>query len=102
DQYNAYQPDIIFISSNNSAATVKNGKVFGAPEIVVEVLSPGNAGDDKVKRKVYESNGVKEYFIVSPSSKEVISYYHTGKKYEKGTAQKGKIVSRMLKRTFKF
>lgn len=103
DKYNAFQPDILFISNQNMDLIGKDGRVHGAPDLVVEVLSRSNANEDRVKKRiVYERCGVKEYFIVAPETKEVISYYHTGKKYEKGAAQKGKIVSRMLKRTFKF
>ncbi|MEJ0103230.1 MAG: Uma2 family endonuclease [Bacteroidota bacterium] len=103
DDENVFQPDIIFISSDNLSIIKDDGKVHGAPDIVVEVLSPGNANDDKVKkRKVYESCGVKEYFIVQPSSKEVISYYLVKDKFEPIDKVKGKIVSKFLKRVFRF
>jgi len=103
DKFNAFQPDIIYISNSNMGIIGKDGKVHGTPDLLIEVLSAGNANDDRVKKKkVYEKCGVKEFFIVSPVSKETISYYHNGKKFEKGTVQKGKIVSRMLKKTFKF
>lgn len=103
DKHNAYQPDIIFISNENASIIGKDGKIHGAPDIVVEVLSPGNASDDKVKKKnVYEASGVKEYFIAEPASKTVTSYYHNGTKFEKGKSQKAKIASRLLKKVFKF
>ena len=102
DNKNAFQPDIIFIASNK-LSIVKEGKVKGAPDLIVEVLSPGTANDDKgKKKKVYEACGVKEYFIVDPVSGEVISLYGKNNKFEEGMPQKGKIVSRMLKKTFKF
>jgi len=103
DKMNAYQPDIIFISNENLSIIGKDGKIHGAPDIVVEVLSPGNTNDDKVKkRNVYEACGVREYFIVEPSLKSVISYYYNGTKFEKGKTQKAKITSRLLKKVFKF
>jgi Uma2 family endonuclease len=103
DKHNAYQPDILFISNENFSIIGKDGRVHGAPDLVVEVLSPSNADDDRKKKKVvYERCGVKEYFIVDPGKKDVISYYLSGNKFEKGAAQKGKIVSRMLKKSFKF
>ena len=71
-----------------------------APDLVVEVLSAGN---DKVhKRKVYESCGVKEYFIVHPYTKEVITYYLVKDKFEQPAKASGKIVSKLLKKTFRF
>jgi Uma2 family endonuclease len=103
DKNNAFQPDIIYISNEKMSIIGKDGKLHGAPDIVIEVLSPGNAKDDKVKKKnVYEACGVKEYFIVEPGTREVLSYFHTNVKFEKRTTQKGKIVSRLLKKTFKF
>jgi len=103
DDNNAFQPDIIFLSNNNLSLVGQDGKVHGAPDIVVEVLFPGNANDDKVKKKkVYEACGVKEYFIVQPSSKEVISYYLVKEKFEQADKAKGKIISKFLKKVFRF
>lgn len=103
DANNAFQPDIIFLSNQNLALVKRDGKIHGAPDFVVEVLSPGNENDDRIKKKkVYESCGVKEYFIVEPSSKQVITYYLKGKKFEEQKAAKAKIVSALLKKTFKF
>lgn len=103
DEKNAFQPDIIFISNANLGIVKDDGKVHGAPDLVVEVLSPGNANDDKIrKRKVYESSGVKEYFIVQPGSKEVITYYLVKDKFEQSAKSKAKIVSKLLKKTFRF
>ena len=43
---------------------------LGTPEIVVEVLSPGNnAKKLKKKKEIYEEAGVKEYWVVSPQNK---------------------------------
>ena len=43
---------------------------IGAPDIVVEVLSPGNSAKElKKKKDVYEEAGVKEYWVVSPQNK---------------------------------
>ena len=100
---NAFQPDIIFLSTKNLSLIGKDGKIHGAPDIVIELLSTSNENDDRVKKKnVYESCGVKEYFIVEPSVKNVISYYLVDRKFEPAPQQKGKIASRLLKKTFKF
>jgi len=103
DDKNAFQPDIIFISTANLDIIKDDGKVHGAPDIVVEVLSPGNADDDKIKkRKVYEYCGVKEYFIVQPSTKEVITYYLVKGKFEQADKVKGRINSKFPKKVFRF
>ena len=103
DEYiSAVQPDLLFIARRNKGILKEDGYAHGAPDLIIEILSNNETRDRTLKKSLYEKAGVKEYFIVAPETKEVISYYHTGKKYEKGAAQKGKIVSRMLKRTFKF
>jgi len=46
-----------------------NGGVHGAPDLVVEILSPSTAGRDQVfKRKLYGKYGVREYWVVDPAS----------------------------------
>lgn len=61
-----FQPDILFIS-NNRKNIITEEKIIGAPDLVIEILSPSTAYYDLVhKKKVYESAGVLEYWIVDP------------------------------------
>ncbi len=102
DGNNALQPDIVFISNENMNI-VKDGRVKGAPDVIVEILSPGNKKHDTERKKpLYEKFGVKEYFIVDPKTKEVFSYYLSGRQYVKQESSKGKIKSVVLKKTFGF
>ena len=51
---------------------IKPDGIHGAPDLVVEVLSPGTAKRDKIyKKDVYEKCGVKEYWIVSVDSRSI-------------------------------
>jgi len=64
------QPDICVICDRSKID--KKGCV-GAPDIVVEVLSPGNnAKELKNKYEMYEEAGVKEYWIVSPQNQSFL------------------------------
>lgn len=102
DSKNAFQPDIIFISNGN-LSIVQDGKVKGAPDIVVEVLSTGTKDHDLGKMKTaYERNGVKEYFAVDQKTKEVLAFYLKNDKYHAQPKVKAKLVSKLLKKTFKF
>lgn len=47
----------------------------GAPDLVVEILSPGNTKREmKEKFEVYEESGVREYWLVNSHDKNVIIY----------------------------
>jgi Uma2 family endonuclease len=66
-----YQPDLIFIARDR-LNIIEKARVNGAPDLVVEILSPGTAYYDlRKKYKVYEAQGVREYWIVDPEDKSV-------------------------------
>jgi len=69
--YDAYQPDLYFVSNANAAILSPQGAA-GAPDLVIEVLSPGTAHYDRdLKRKVYAQAGVKELWLVDPDAKQI-------------------------------
>jgi Uma2 family endonuclease len=56
---------------------------IGAPDIVVEILSPSNnVVELKNKYDIYEEAGVKEYWVISPQNKTVLVYTLIAGKYE--------------------
>ena len=55
---------------------IRSDGVHGAPDLVVEVLSPSTAKNDRAyKKDVYERCGVREYWIVNPADKTVEQYF---------------------------
>ena len=71
---NAVQPDIIFISTEKNGIVQKSG-IIGIPDMLIEVLSPGNSNHDTITKKaLYEKFGVQEYWIVNPDTKETTGY----------------------------
>ena len=57
-------PDFMIVCDRDK---IKAKGVYGAPDLVVEVLSPSTAKNDKwYKKNLYESSGVPEYWIVNP------------------------------------
>lgn len=102
DRTNAYQPDLIFIANENLHKIQENG-LHGAPDLVIEVLSPGTAKYDKGKKKtVYERCGVKEYWIVDPATKAVTGYALQEKTFVEITSEPGVIASPLLGTTINF
>ena len=81
--HNVVQPDLLFVSKERlSIITEKN--VQGAPDLLIEILSESNRRQDEVvKRKVYESHGVQEYWVVDPVLEIVKVYRLKEGKYEK-------------------
>ena len=74
DDGNIFQPDLIYISESRKAAIVKD-KIEGAPDLVVEILSPSNAYYDlRQKKDLYEKYGVAEYIIIDPLQLSVEIY----------------------------
>jgi Uma2 family endonuclease len=71
EETETYQPDIIFISKDK-LHIIEPQRINGAPDIVIEILSPSTAYYDlRKKLKIYEKHGVREYWIVDPESKSV-------------------------------
>jgi Uma2 family endonuclease len=77
--------------------------LHGVPSFIIEVLSPGNPKYDlETKKELYEKFGVKEYWIVNPTTKMVIGYFFTEGQYGRPTETTGKIPSKLLNHTFDF
>ena len=72
DIYTVLQPDICVICD---LAKLDTRGCIGAPDIVVEILSPGNNKTELLnKYSVYEEFGVKEYWVISPAEKTFLKY----------------------------
>ena len=66
DDGNVLQPDVLYISAQRKSEIVKD-RIEGAPDLVIEILSPSNAYYDlRQKKDIYQKYGVKEYIIVDP------------------------------------
>ena len=89
-----FVPDMMVICDRSK---IKRSGVYGAPDLVAEVLSPSTAKRDKgYKKDLYEASGIPEYWIVDPISRSVevhllsdgrysltgVYYYHTAEELE--------------------
>ena len=74
-QFNILVPDLVYISKERAyQLTAKN--LQGAPNLVVEILSPSTRRrDQRLKRDVYKRTGVEEYWLVDPEDDVIVVVY---------------------------
>ena len=79
DEQNIVQPDLLVVCDQNKI-TEKN--IQGAPDLIVEIISPSTALKDKREKKtLYERFGVREYLIVYPTEELVERFALTDGRY---------------------
>lgn len=72
-------PDVMIVCDPDK---IKSDGVHGAPDLVVEVLSPGTMRNDRTHKKdMYARCGVREYWLVSPDEKSVEVYRTDGTEF---------------------
>ena len=72
DDKTILEPDVVVVCDRDK---FKNGIIFGAPDFVVEVLSPSNRKKDlTIKHFKYMNAGVREYWIIDPVKKNIVVY----------------------------
>lgn len=70
------QPDIMVICDKNK---LDGKRCNGAPDFIIEIVSPGNASDDYIRKLYYyQKHGVREYWIVDPKRKSITVNYFEG------------------------
>ena len=81
-EYDVVQPDVFVVCDEKK---ITEANIQGAPDLIVEVLSPATALKDKREKKVlYEKYAVKEYIIVDPAAQYVERFLlQEGGLYEK-------------------
>ncbi len=71
DEYNIPHPDIVWVAAN-SICKIEESRLIGAPDLVVEILSPSTAKRDKTaKFSLYEKHGTREYWLVDADYDQV-------------------------------
>jgi len=80
------EPDLLYISRERAAAILTPKHVRGAPDLVVEIGSPGTrTRDETIKRHLYDRAGVSEYWIVDPDIDVVRVYRRQGNSFARPT-----------------
>jgi Uma2 family endonuclease len=83
-EHDVAQPDLVFIAKER-AGIMAVPNVQGAPDLVVEILSPSTRRrDEGLKRSIYERFGVREYWLVDPERRVVQVFRHNGSRFDSG------------------
>jgi Uma2 family endonuclease len=78
---NVFQPDILFVRKNRRSI-IEERYVSGAPDLVVEILSPGTkARDRKLKFPVYARFGVREMWMVDVNTRVIEVFQNVGGRF---------------------
>ncbi|GEO08843.1 Uma2 family endonuclease [Segetibacter aerophilus] len=102
DEENIFQPDLVFISKENTLKIQERG-FFGTPDLIIEVLSTSNANlDKKEKKRAYEKFGVSEYWIIEPFEKVVDGFTLVNQMFVQLETNMGIIQSKVLGCTIRF
>ena len=82
---NIFRPDFVFVNAENAKKLLskKSTSLKGVPDMVAEIFSRSTMKRDVgIKKDVYESNGVKEYWIIDPWRESIDVYLLRDGKYE--------------------
>ena len=72
DEYTVVQPDVMILCDRDK---LKNGRIFGAPDFILEVLSPSTRKKDmSLKLEKYIQAGVREYWLLDPDKKQLLQH----------------------------
>jgi len=81
DDDNIPEPDLIWVAEN-SRCKIGEKLLEGPPDLIVEILSPSTARNDKVEKfQLYEKFGVPEYWIIDPTHKLIEVWVLDGGRY---------------------
>jgi Uma2 family endonuclease len=85
----ALQPDLIFVSEAR-LGIIGPEYILGAPDLVVEILSPHRISYDRVtKLEQYALHGVAEYWVIDPMADKIDLYERSGERYQQRASLTG-------------
>ena len=76
-EHNSVIPDVVFVSNERRSEVASGDRITGAPDLVIEVVSPGKENhrrEQLAKRQLYGGYGVKEYWIADFETRTIEVY----------------------------
>jgi len=100
-EYSGVIPDLVYVSHERRAEIASGERVMGAPDLVIEIVSPGAENERRdrlVKRQLYGKHGVKEYWIVDSQNRTIEVYVLEGQMLQLRSAltEKDELTSSVL------
>ena len=85
-RFDVVEPDLLYVSNERAPALLADQHVTGAPDLVIEIASPGTRRrDETIKKRLYERSNVTEYWVVDPDIDVVRIYRRAGSRYARPT-----------------
>jgi Uma2 family endonuclease len=82
--HDVVEPDLFYISHQRAAEVLTPLHARGAPELVIEIASKGTRKrDETIKRRLYEREGVSEYWVVDPELDAIRVFRRAGDRFER-------------------
>ena len=83
-RFDVVEPDLLYVSNERAAEVLSVQHVTGAPDLVIEIASPGTRKrDETIKRRLYERSSVAEYWVVDPDIDVIRIYRRSGERFER-------------------
>ena len=93
------QPDFVVVLAEHDSI-VEPSRIVGAPDLVVEIVSPSRQEHDTVRKlDLYERTGVADYWIVDPEAERVTVYGRSGARLAEVDAGRDAVRSPLAGRT---
>ena len=98
--HDVVEPDLFYISHERAAQVLTPQNVRGAPELVIEIASHSTRKrDETIKRRLYERDGVSEYWIVDLEIDAIRVYRRTGDRFNRAaelSSERGDVLTTSL------
>jgi Uma2 family endonuclease len=83
-RFDVVVPDLVYVSQARASDVLREANVQGVPDLVVEIGSPSTRQrDETIKRRLYEREGVSEYWVLDPELDVVRVYKRDGSRFAK-------------------
>jgi len=99
-EHDVVEPDLFYLSHERAAQVLTPRHARGAPELVIEIASTSTRKrDETIKRRLYERDGVSEYWVVDPELEALRVYCRSGDRFDRAvelTSERGDMLTTAL------